>query len=225
MKKHKLNNKEIKSKLVYDRLYRKIIYEEIPNNTKLIVSEIAYEYGVSEIPVREALKRLNSDGLIDYIPFRGYIVSNFTLEKLRDLWVIKVNLELFASKLAVETFTDNDIKTLNENIRKTKELIHNEEYHKFFRLNKDFHLIFCGICGNSLLVDMIKSLWDKTEKLRGPYPFSKNDILESVSEHEEMIMALKSKDVSQIELLVHQQRDKIWDRYFGMFERHKYLLR
>lgn len=225
MKAQEVNNKEIKSKLVYDKLYRKIIYEEIPDETKLVSRHIAIEYGVSEIPVREALKRLYSEGLIDYIPYRGYVVTNSSLEKLRDLWVIKVNLELFACKLAVESVNDKDIKKLNENISMAKELIQKKEFHKYYRLNKDFHLIFCGICRNTLMVDMIKNLWVRTEKLRGPYPFSEEEILESVSEHEEMIKTLINQDVEELERLLYKQRDKIWDKYLGMFERRKYLLR
>lgn len=225
MKKNDSGTRDTKSKLAYDILYRSILSGEIPANTKLNVSAIAQKVGVSEIPVREALKRLASDEVLEYIPYCGYMVPSFTMDKLKDLWVIKVDLELLASRLAVEACTDQDIATLEQNLKLTKELVDNEEYNKFFILNKDFHLTLYSFSRNELLCKLIKNFWDRTEKVRGPYPFSKNTILVSIGEHEQIIEALKNKDTKSMEALIYRQREKNWSTFLEMYKQHQFFLK
>lgn len=213
--------RDTKSEMVYDALYGKIISGEIPAETKLNVSQIARDFKVSQIPVREALNRLDSDGVLDYVPYCGYIVPSFSIDELHDTWEVKVSLELLAAKLAAMEYRPEDLVLLEQNVQRTKELIERKDFDKFFLLNKDFHMTLYSFSGNRLLCSLIRKFWDRTEKVRGPYPFTEEHVLHSIGEHEEMIEALKARDGAKVQEIIRRQREKNWRLFSQLYRNFK----
>ena len=97
------------SNLIYDELKSDIIGGKIEAGKQLRQAELAKRFGSSSIPVREALRQLESEGLVLIQPHRGATVSTFSLTEMLELLDIRLALECRALRLAVPNMTDNDI--------------------------------------------------------------------------------------------------------------------
>lgn len=202
-----------KSEQVYEELYRAITRADIPPRAKLSVKELAKEYNVSEIPVREALQRLASEEVLEYVKYVGYRVPPFSMERIRWLWEIKVCLEVFASQLAVENCGREELRKLHENIAQTYEIIEAEKWGEFEGINRKFHMTVYECSQNPFLCKEIVKYWNQTIKVRGPYSFKKENVLRSVAEHEEIVKALEEKDAERVKKMIYQQRVENWRRF------------
>jgi DNA-binding GntR family transcriptional regulator len=96
---------------IVDALRRAIQSGELEGGTQLGQEELATQFGVSRIPVREALKQLESEGLVSSVPHRGAVVSSLTKLEIRDLFEMMIALERRALRLALPKLTANDFKT------------------------------------------------------------------------------------------------------------------
>lgn len=213
-----------KSEQVYEELYQAITSGDIPPKTKLSMKEVASEYNVSEIPVREALQRLVAEGVLEYVKYVGYRVPAFSLERLRWLWEIKVCLEQFAAQLAVANCTMDDLLYLRENIKKTYEIIGAQKWKEFEQLNREFHMGLYSCSGNPLLCKEIIKYWDRTVKIRGPYSFKKENVLRSIVEHEEIVNALMEKDGEKLKEKIYQQRVENWTYFSDEYQHARSIL-
>ena len=103
-----------KSKIVYQALKADIIGGKYRPQQRIIASRLAREFGFSEIPVREALKQLESEGIIQNKPHAGAVVTSIELEDYEKLLQVRGVLEGLATRLAAEFIAEKDLKTLDK---------------------------------------------------------------------------------------------------------------
>lgn len=176
-----------------------LIKEEIVNGSfhpgeRLTVAQLAKKYNVSPMPVREALKRLQQDGLIENVPHVGARVMQFDFDKFKEIVYIRNILEPLAVKLAASFLTDEQIEELEELINKMRSCVENKDIKSYTRLNNQFHDYLYKNCGNSTLYEIITSLREKSEHSRSIFSRDVSRIDKSFEEHEKCFKYLKLKD-------------------------------
>jgi len=109
---------------------------DLPHGTRLTQDDLATQFGVSRIPVREALWQLESEGLIEIIPHRGAVVSGLTLQELREIYEIRIALEALAVSLAVPRAGEADLARLDAFVIQMDAV---PDPARWLDLNRDFH--------------------------------------------------------------------------------------
>jgi len=140
---------------VADTIREQILDGTLGVGLQLRQEDLAKRFGVSRIPVREALGRLQSEGLVEHFANRGSVVAGRTVEDLLETLDIRIALETRAIKLAMPNLTPQDFKAAREIMRRYDE---SESPRQWTELNLEFHLALYRPCGRPRLVRMIEEL-------------------------------------------------------------------
>lgn len=159
-----------------------------PPGTPLVQSELADEFGVSRIPVREALQTLQSEGLVKIEPNRGTFVSGFTKEQIDEIFDLRHMLEIDVLRRAISSHTPRSIRQL-EGIQ--RELDHAEEKGEWLRLDREFHDALYSPSERTRTLSMVATLRASVERFYGSH-FSPETRREAwKSEHQHLIDAIR----------------------------------
>lgn len=197
-----------KNAAVYEALRKDIINAKLKPGQKIVMSEVAQEFGLSDIPVREAIRRLESDGYVHFTPHVGAIVSELDREKIVELYLIRIELESLATRLAVPHIQARDIKFLIKKNQEMELAIQTEELEKVGVLNKEFHLRIYRAAPYPTLNKLIEDLWEKMERVQCVFSFVPERAAASVEEHKKIIEAVQVKDTSMAEKLINRQKNR-----------------
>jgi len=197
-----------KNVAVYEALRKDMIEGRLKPGQKIIMSDVAKEFGLSDIPVREAIRRLESEGYVRFTPHVGAIVSELDEDKIIELYLIRVELESLATRLAVPYITSRDIDFLIKKNHAMELVVQREKLEKLGALNKDFHLRIYQAAPYPILNQLIEDLWEKMERTQSVFTFVPDRAAASVEEHKKIIAALKIKDTTLSERLVRNQKSR-----------------
>jgi DNA-binding GntR family transcriptional regulator len=200
------NNYLTKSQLVFDTLKKRIISGEVEPGTELVISRISDEFSVSPIPVREALKTLASEGLVEIEPHKSAKVSEFNLEKLHQIITIRAGLEGYAARLAVLHINELHFKALENMVKNMKEAMQKEDIKSFNTNNLKFHRYLYQIPPYPMLYEMIIKVWDGGKWTRSVFALSPIRMKKSIQEHTGILEALRDRDEDKVEKLVREHR-------------------
>lgn len=132
-------NKKSLTNLIFEKVRDDILNDKYTLGDKLVESKLADELGVSRTPVREALKQLELDGLVESIPNRGVIVKGLSDQDIYDIYSVRISIESIAAELAVERMTPDDLKELSEIYDLMEFFTMKNDSGKIFELNTQFH--------------------------------------------------------------------------------------
>jgi DNA-binding GntR family transcriptional regulator len=197
-----------KNVAVYEALRKDMVEGRLKPGQKIIMSDVAKEFGLSDIPVREAIRRLESEGYVRFTPHVGAIVSELDEDKIIELYLIRVELESLATRLAVPYITVRDIDFLIKKNHDMALAIQAEKLDKLSALNKDFHLRIYQAAPYPILSQLIEDLWGKMERAKRVFTFVPDRAAASVEEHKKIITALQAKDSALSERLVKDQKSR-----------------
>ena len=197
-----------KNAAVYEALREGIIDGQLKPGQKIIMSEVAKKFGLSEIPVREAIRRLESDGFVELTPHVGAVVSKIDERELVETYLIRIELEALATRLAAPHVTSRDIGFLEQKNREMEIAINKNMPEKLGRLNKEFHLRIYQAAPYPYLLKLISDLWEKVERTQSVFAYVPERATASVEEHTKIITALRSKDTLLAENLIKQQKNR-----------------
>ena len=128
---------------------------------RIIEKELCRTMGISRTPLREALRMLSSEGLIDLIPHRGAYVAQPSMRDIREMFEVMAILEGTCARVAVERMTDNDLKKLENLHRKLEKFFEDKDHEKYMEINHKLHSLLQEMTGNKVLNDLINSLRQK----------------------------------------------------------------
>jgi DNA-binding GntR family transcriptional regulator len=180
----------------YTYILRKIREGEFKAAERLRAEELAADIGVSRMPVREALRRLASEGLVVLRPNRGAIVAQYTADQLFELFEIRAALEGLAARIAAAQITDDEVDELEMLVRKMSRA--GQVYSLWSERHWAFHTCICRLSGRNLLTREIQKL----HNLLDPYLriwFSHAKPMDVTSYHEALVRAIASKNPSVAE--------------------------
>jgi DNA-binding GntR family transcriptional regulator len=198
---------------VYRALKRDIITLRHRPGESLTEQQLASLYGTSRVPVREACRRLDQEGLLTGRPYRGFSVNQISLKEIGDCFDLRLGLEVRALELAAERATSGDLDRLGE-LAATEYTYHDwDSYIEFLDRNLDFHIQLAALSRNDRLVSVLRDLLASMQR----FFFLGLDLGDFASEmraeHEELISLLSSGNPDEAVACLSRQilssRDRI----------------
>ncbi|MCD5993478.1 GntR family transcriptional regulator [Pseudomonas sp. CDFA 602] len=186
----------------YNFLLEAICGGRFRKGQRLIAEDIASEIGMSRMPVREAFRRLDAQGLVTLRPNRGAIVSGLDIEELREVFEMRSVLEGLAIRLAVTRITDRQLASLERMLDDMDD--YRDESAQWVRRHRDFHEYLCSLSGRPRLMRQISSLYSLIEAPMRLWLQHVEKPLSARQEHDVILRAIRVGDVDQAESVVRE---------------------
>lgn len=183
---------------------------------KINQAELAQRFATSLVPVREALARLQSSGLVQIVPHRGAFVAGLSVEEMVDIYTMREVLEEQAAQEAAGRFTNGDISTIDALVNQIEIAAGTEAFDTFLRLNRDLHFTIYRAAGRRHLLQVIEQLWNQSERYRRLQIHSiPHRVEDSLSENQLILAACHQRDAESLSSIV---RYKVHQTKVGLLE-------
>lgn len=190
-----------------DHLRTDLLSGELKPGEQLVQETLAERYGVSRVPVREALKMLESEGQVDYHPHRGYFVAELSVEDLHEVYRLRALLEAEAIQRAVPHLSDDDVASIATLLDEVNAAAAVPDVVALTTANRRFHFAIFEASGMTRLSRLLAQLWDATDMYRALYFASKPNRDRVAAEHAAMVDALRRRDATTLIRLHADHRD------------------
>lgn len=162
----RVNNKAVLGDFVYDHIKEQILTRKIKCGDRINEQKIEEDLGVSRTPVREAVRRLSTEGIVTLIPNCFTQVITFDEESIKELGMVRITMDCLSVQLAIQNGSNRDFDSLKELADKC--LLANSENNWYDRIKYDskFHMRLIEISGNDLLINLQKNIMLKTRLLQ-----------------------------------------------------------
>ncbi|APE19821.1 MULTISPECIES: GntR family transcriptional regulator [Streptomyces] len=179
---------------VLEELRRAITSGELRPGGQIRQDALAARFEVSRVPLREALKALEAEGLVVHHIHRGYFVAELSLADLEEIYRIRELLETEAVRLAVRRLPDGIVATLEGIQREVERAAEEGDVTAMAAANRLFHFTLIEASGMPRLVRLITTLWDSTDAYRALYYAEDPHRKQAVREHRAVISSLRQGD-------------------------------
>lgn len=187
-------NKKSLTNLIFEKVRDDILNDVYTLGDKLVESKLADELGVSRTPVREALKQLELDGLVESIPNRGVIVKGLSDQDIYDIYSVRISIESIAAELAVERMTPEDLKELTDIYDLMEFFTMKNDSAKIFELNTQFHEKIYACTKSRYLEHILKDFQIFIKSTRLESLKTKGRLEIALAEHKGILEAFKNHD-------------------------------
>lgn len=177
-----------------DRLRDMIVEAELTPGDRIIENDLCEQLAISRTPLREALKVLASEGLVELLPHRGARVTEITAVEIGELFEVIATLEGLAAELAAANMKDRDIKRLESMHERMMKHHAGRRRHDYFLLNHKIHQLIVSLAGNSVLIITHTRLMAQARRGRYMAILSRERWDEAMQEHVEIMVAFRSHD-------------------------------
>lgn len=200
---------------VYDYIAEKINNGSLTHNIRVSEQQICEELKVSRTPVREALIQLATEGYLENLPRRGFIVRGIDERKAMDLYMIIGRLDGLAGVLSMDYITDKEITMMKILITSMETAIASKAADFYYKLQIQFHNVYINLCRNEELIRLLNQL--RKNFIRQTYSDKEEDkgtvdlfeILKKTNDHHKVIVEIfQRRDKSEIEKYI---RDTHWN--------------
>lgn len=175
-------------------LHEAIVTGVLSPGERLPIEELAGVLDISPMPVREALRRLESAGMVEKVPHRGARVTELSLVDLREVYEARLALEPLAIRNAAEHFDDEAAATAREALDRHSAGIAAGELPEAWIAHTDFHFALYTPAGSSWLLRLITPLWESSERYRHASGSIEWRLEERQQEHERLLTACIERD-------------------------------
>lgn len=171
---------------VYDNIYELILNRTFAPGMKLTLKTLQEELGVSSSPIREALTRLQQDGIVDYQPNSGMKLRTYTDKEVQDLFTVLSDLDMISLKYALDS--DNReilIQKLKHNTQASKAMISDVDVAEWLSFSDKFHKIIADAADNPFLQDCLRKIYRHITIFSVQYETdsSNRDLIQAAHEH------------------------------------------
>lgn len=196
----------VKDQLV-DLLRDEIIRGTFEPGERLRLEDVASRFDVSTMPVREALRELESEGLVTIYPHRGAVVTELTVEDLQDIYDIRATLEAMATRLAVPPMTESTLDELTHIVdQMDMQLGH---VATLVKLNHQFHTTLYNQSGRRHLCELNQALRYRTQHYLHAYMDDLGSMAMAQEEHRAVLDACRCRDAEEAASLVGEHVTKV----------------
>ncbi len=190
--------------IIFERVREDILNGKYSNGDKIVEAKLAEELGVSRTPVREALKQLELDGLVESLPNRGVVVKGITDQDIVDIYTIRLATEAIAARWAVERMEDSELEQLKEIYDLMEFYTFKEDVEKTFELNTKFHETMYRGTKSRYLEHVLKDFQLFIKSTRNESLKSEGRIDHALEEHKRILDAFLRRDAdSAVDALVN----------------------
>lgn len=154
-----------KADMAYRQVREEIVEGIMAPGAAIDQEALAARLGLSTTPVREALRRLESEGLVVSRPHRDTIVAPLSLQQLEDTYAVRLALDPLAVEIAARDASDDDLGALQELAEKARAAADSDPVTQMYQ-NRNLHRAMYRACGNAVLIQTLDNLWDSSDRYR-----------------------------------------------------------
>ena len=193
---------------VQQRLRNDIVSGAYPFGSRLIIEDLASRYGVSHMPIREALRILHGEGLVVIEPNRGAHVRPIYRGFIEDLFDVRAAIETMLARRAAERRTDAHLTRLNEAAAKLEACVATANFEGVPVANREFHSVINDAAGNPGALPIVDSHWLLLSALLKRYGHGEERFQRVIDEHQHLIHAIERQDAHSAEMLMGAHIEK-----------------
>jgi len=154
--------------------------------------EVCEALGISETPVREAIRSLAAEGWLEFHPHHGVVVATIRAEHIAEIHALRGALSALAVELGAPAYTEATFAALDANIAESARAVAADDHHAYARLNREFHLLLCNTPHTTWTARLTSSLTAQTSAQRRGFEAIPGRLQISLAEHQAILAALRS---------------------------------
>ena len=189
------------SEKAYSLIKEKVVTLELPPSAVIDEQMLMQELDLGRTPIREALQRLDSEGLVNVVPRRGTFVSDISITDLQKIFELRIILESFCARLAAERITDGQLQRI-ELLLRDLEALHDANSSDLMNIDKRFHRHLYRAADNEFLTEVLDRLYDFSLRLWYLVLGRLDYVRDSIEQHHQIVEALRAGDADRAEALV-----------------------
>lgn len=183
---------------IYNTLRENILNNKYKPGESLIETKLADELHVSRTPIREAIRQLELEGLVESIPNRGVYVKGISKKDMKDIYSIRLVLEVLAAKWSIENITDEGVSELKDIYELMEFYTGKGDVDRIAKLNTEFHQVIFNASKSNILIHLLNDFqlyvrWARHESLSMPGRMEK-----ALEEHKNILEAFEKKDADEV---------------------------
>ncbi|HZK53809.1 MAG TPA: GntR family transcriptional regulator [Desulfosporosinus sp.] len=206
------------TEIAYQEIKERILNFDLKPGYKITQEELSSVLGISTTPIREAIKRLEVEGLIQIIPRVGAYVSKFSEKDVVDTYNLREMLEGFAGKLSCSLLKEEDFEHLQILVTKAREAARAKAIIPYSANASDFHLYIVEKCGNERLITFYKNIYSLIKIIRYQNLQLPNDIDVDFKEHINIINVLQNENPEKVEYFLREHVRGVKERILKLIE-------
>jgi DNA-binding GntR family transcriptional regulator len=180
--------------IVFTTMREAIINGDFKPGQRLMEVQLAEQMGVSRTPVREAIRKLELEGLVVMVPRKGAYVAGLSSEDVKEVLEIRAVLEGLAASLAAKNASDADIEQLQEIVEKFKNAAEEKDVVRLINFDSDFHDVMYRASKNKKLIQLISALREQVQRFRVAYFTKIKSTQALIEEHNELVSSILNKE-------------------------------
>ena len=198
-----INVRSRKADLAYDSLRSAILDGRLQPGARVVIDGLAKQLGVSRIPVREALKRLEADGFVAVEPHVGVRITDISVDSIHEIYAVKEALEIISGRAACQRMSEGDLEHAESILREMDECI--DDLDRWSEGNVRFHEFICHCAGMPIVANLMLRVLDHWERLRRRHLTEVFDgrHRSAHGEHWLLLEALRTGDPDDVERVSH----------------------
>ncbi|MDX1506732.1 MAG: GntR family transcriptional regulator [Woeseiaceae bacterium] len=218
----KTTNKKSLVERAYDEVKKKILDNEYYPGFQALEQEIAADLGVSRTPVREALIRLQHEGLVELIPRRGMRVVPIVASDMKEIYDVLTSLESMAAELLARQHPDSaTLEPMKQATADMEVALQHEDLDAWARADERYHRCLIDLCGNRRLANMANTVRDQGHRARMVTLRLRDKPVASIDEHRQVLDAIERGDWQTARDVHYQHRKRASDELTNILEKYK----
>jgi len=193
---------------VYDRLKGAIMTGTLRPLERISENKVAADFGLSRTPVREALQRLEVEGLIQVVPKRGSFVSRPTVEDILEIYQIRTPLEATCARVAAERIEEDQLALLERLVKTEQARDQARTTDRSLRAAAQFHAVIYACSRNQRMANLLMEMQNQVHRVRVLWPSTAARLTDTWVEHARIIDALRARDGAEAERLMIEHMDR-----------------
>ncbi len=194
--------------IAYEVLKHAIITGEIPAGERIVETDYADRLHISRTPLREALRKLERDGLVEYVLRRGVIVRAFTIADVEEIYTIRNALEMLTLPAIIEKATEEDIASLRGQLREMDGLMAAGDFETLSPITRAFHRQLTAICGQNRILRVIEGQDEYITRFSAMAIRQEDRLLEAHHEHYALVDYVEKRDLASFQELMGRHIDR-----------------
>ncbi|MCR4430311.1 MAG: GntR family transcriptional regulator [Tepidanaerobacteraceae bacterium] len=201
--------------MIYESMRQAIFDGELKPGDRLVEKDLAEKMRVSRTPIREALRKLETEGLIKHVPRKGVVVKGFSPEDIIEIYSIRQALEALAITYTVKNITEKEIKKLKALIEEMASLTEEDETEDLFNTSQEFNDILMRSCKMPRLIGLISTYREYLQRFRTVTMSRKERKMSALKDHREILQAVIDRDAARAKRLVEEHLQKALESYLN----------
>jgi DNA-binding GntR family transcriptional regulator len=216
-----VSNYHTMQEIVTDAVRDAILNGKYPPGQRLVADELAKDLGVSRMPVREALHRLEVMGLVSLVPHKGAVVNELSESEIIEIYHIRAALDGLATRLAAPNLTQNDHARLKQLLKEMSAAVQAKDLERLLAVNREFHEVIWQAAHAPRLQALLQNLYDASQRFRNISLLLPGRINQITQDHRLITQALAQNSVADAERFAIEHHEGTARRLLRAFERKK----